>query len=545
LNGEESALAKSYEVVISGGGAVGPALAIELSLRGVSVLVVEQTERGAYKAPRTNLTNIRSMEHFRRWGIADTHRAAVPIDPEFPDDFAFVTRLNGYELVRFENAVASSGRNELFSENAVWAEQGTIEKTLRDRVEAAPSAEYRWGTRVVGFDQTDDSVRVQLEHVATGERDEVECQYLAGCDGSRGVVRRELGIRLEGKPDLNVNSGMSVHAPSLKSLCRVGLAVMYWFVNDDVGGWLGPLDAAGNWFFHVINPLPANADPDSFEDMRRLLYMCVGADFPVEYVSGGKWVTHSLMAPTMQKGRVFIAGDAAHLIPPTGGFGMNISILDGVDLGWKLAATLGGWGGPRLLDAYTIERHGADRWVIAAQENNNRIKSEELHQEGMEAPGDAGEKVRERVKHTIVTEKAQEFASLGCQLGYRYENSPIVVDDGSPWPEVSQPVYVPSAHPGCLAPHRWLADDRSLYDVFGPEFTLLKIGGNGGSEAERIVNAACDRRVPLEFVEVSEPGMRELYEAELVLIRPDQHVAWRGDVAPENPAALVDQVRGA
>jgi len=538
-------VAKSYDVVISGGGAAGPALAIELSLRGIDVIVVEQTERGAYKAPRTNLTNIRSMEHFRRWGIADTHRASVPIDPDFPDDFAFVTRLNGYEIVRFENAVASSGRNDLFAENAVWAEQGTIERSLRDRVEAAPSAEYRWGTRVVGFEQMDDRVRVELEHVATGERDELECLYLAGCDGSRGVVRRGLGIRMEGKPDLNINSGMSLRAPALKSLCHVGLAVMYWFVNDDVGGWLGPLDAEGTWFFHVINPFPSDADPDSFEDMRRLLYMCVGEEFPVEYVSGGKWVTHSLLAPTMQQGRAFIAGDAAHLIPPTGGFGMNISLLDGVDLGWKLAATLGGWGGPRLLDTYTTERHAADRWVIDAQERNNRIKSEELHQDGMEAPGETGDRVRESVKRMIVTEKAQEFASLGCQLGYRYEGSPIVVDDGSPWPEVSQPVYVPSAHPGCLAPHRWLADDRSLYDVLGPEFTLLKTGGNGSAEAERIVNAARDRGLPLEFVEVGEPGLRALYEADLALIRPDQHVAWRGDVAPGDPAALVDRVRGA
>ena len=538
-------MGKAYDVVISGGGAAGPACAIELSLRGVNVLVVEQTERGAYKAPRTNLTNIRSMEHFRRWGIADSHRAAVPIDPDFPADFSFVTRLNGYEIVRFENVVASHGRSELFSENAVWAEQGTIERSLRDRVEAAPSAEYRWGTRVVGFTQADDHVRVTLEHVATGERDEVECQYLAGCDGSRGVVRRELGIRMEGKPDLNVNSGMSLHAPALKSLCHVGLAVMYWFVNDDIGGWLGPLDADGNWFFHVISSFPADADPDSFEDMRRLLYMCVGEEFPVEYVSGGKWVTHSLLAPRLQAGRVFIAGDAAHLIPPTGGFGMNISILDGIDLGWKLAATLGGWGGPGLLDSYTIERHAADRWVMNAQEENNRIKSEELHQDGMEEAGEAGDRVRESVKHMIVTEKAQEFASLGCQLGYRYENSPIVADDGSPWPEVSQPVYVPSAHPGCLAPHRWLADGRSLYDVLGPEFTLLKLGGNGAGDAERLVNAARDRGLPLEFLEPGEDELRELYAADLVLIRPDQHVAWRGDAAPADPAALVDQVRGA
>lgn len=532
-----------YDVIVAGGGAVGPALAIELGLRGISVLVVEQLPRGAYKPPRTMLTNVRSMEHFRRWGIADAHRKADPIDADFPDDFVFATRLDGHELVRFENAVASSGRDNLFSENAEWAPQRAIEETLRRCAESLESVEYLWGTRVIGLDQANDHVQVELEDGAGGDRATATCTYLAGCDGTRSNVRRQLGIRLEGKADINVNFGVAVRAPALKSLCRIGLAAMYWFINADMGGWLGPLDSDGTWFFHGV-PCPEGVDPDNFDDIRRMLYLCVGEEFPVEYVSGGKWVTHSLLAPVMQQDRVFLAGDAAHLIPPTGGFGMNIGLLDAVDLGWKLAGTLRGWGGTRLLDTYSIERRAADRWVIDAQEGNNEILSHHLYEPDVESPGEKGDAAREHVAHRILTEKAQEFGSLGCQLGYRYEDSPIVVQDGSEWPPVSQPLYVPSAHPGCLAPHRWLGDGRSLYDLFGREFTLLNLSG-ADEEAARLVNAAADRGLPLELVAPGEVGLRDLYEADLVLIRPDQHVAWRGKTAPSDPAALIDQVRGA
>ena len=535
---------RHYDVVIAGGGAVGPALAIELSMRGIAVLVVEQLPCGAYKSPRTNLTNVRSMEHFRRWGIADAHRAANPIQ-DFPRDFVFLTRLDGYELVRFANAVNSEGRNDLFSEAAEWAEQAVIESSLRQRAEATESVEYRWATEVVSFDQRDDRVLVQLAGTGSGETDIVSCSYLAGCDGSRSVVRRQLGVKLEGKADLNVNSGMAVRAPTLKSLCKVPPGILMWFINSDVGAWLGPLNSEkGTWYFHAA-PCPEGFDPDSFEDMRKLLYLCVGEEFPVEYVSGGRWVTHSLLAPKMRDGRVFLVGDAAHLIPPTGGFGMNIGLLDAVDLGWKLAATLRGWGGPELLDTYFTERHAADAWVIGRQEDNNALLSDHMYQAGMEDPDESGARAREQVCELIVTQKVQEFSSLGCQLGYRYEGSPIIVQDGSEWPEVTQQNYVPSAHPGCLAPHRWLADGRSLYDAFGPEFTLLSFSA-ADEQVARIIAAATERGVPLEHVALDdEDGLGDLYEANLVLIRPDQHVAWRGDLAPADPVAVIDQVRGA
>jgi 2-polyprenyl-6-methoxyphenol hydroxylase-like FAD-dependent oxidoreductase len=535
---------RHYDVVIAGAGAVGPALAIELSLRGIDVLLVEALPYGAYKSPRTNLTNVRSMEHFRRWGIADAHRASNPI-PDVPRDFVFLTRLDGYELLRFPNAVNSEGQNELFSEAAEWAEQAVIEVTLRKRVEAAPSVEVRWGRQIVDFEQSDDGVLVNLEATDSRETETVSCSYLAGCDGSRSVVRRQLGVKLEGKADLNLNSGMAVRAPALKSLCKVPPGILMWFINSDVGAWLGPLDSdAATWYFHVV-PCPEGCDPDSFEDMRKLLYLCVGEEFPVEYVSGGRWVTHSLLAPKMREGRVFIVGDAAHLIPPTGGFGMNIGLLDAVDLGWKLAATIRGWAGPRLLGTYFTERHGAEQWVISCQEENNALLSTHLYEDGMERDDERGARAREHVAHKIVTEKAQEFSSLGCQLGYRYEDSPIIVQDDTDWPAVTQQNYVPSAHPGCLAPHHWLADGRSLYDAFGPEFTLLNLGADE-AEAARIITAAGERGVPLElFTPDEDEGLRELYRADLVLIRPDQHVAWRADAAPADPLALIDQVRGA
>jgi 2-polyprenyl-6-methoxyphenol hydroxylase-like FAD-dependent oxidoreductase len=531
------------DVIIAGGGAAGPSLAIELAAHGRTSLVVEELERGAYKSPRTMLTNVRSMEHFRRWGIADAHRAADPIDKDFPDDFLFATRLNGYPLFRFENAVTSAGRDDMFSETAEWAPQGTIETTLRERAEATPQISYMWRTRVVGLTQDAGSVRVDVENVDTGERSTLEAPYLAGCDGSRSAVRKALGIRLEGRADLVQNFGWAVRAPELKSLCKVGLAAMYWLVNSDIGSWIAPLDSEGTWAIHAF-PCPPELDPDDPEQVRPYIHKLVGAEFPMEFISGGRWVTHSLLAPTFQKGRVFLAGDAVHLMPPTGGFGMNTSIGDAVDLGWKLAATLNGWGGPRLLDTYTEERHQADRFIMDAQEANNTVLSEALYVPGMEDEGPEGDAARQEAVRIILQEKAQEFASLGCQLGYRYSGSSIVLADGSEPPPVSQPMYVPSAHPGCLAPHKWLADGTSLYDLLGPEMTLLSLNGSDevGMGFER---AAEERGVPLRLVRVHEPAVRDLYEADLALVRPDQHVAWRGTGAPNDPGAILDTARGA
>jgi FAD binding domain len=259
-----------------------------------------------------------------------------------------------------------------------------------------------------------------------------------------------------------------------------------------------------------------------------------------------RWTSRRLVADHYRDRNVFLAGDAAHIWIPLGGFGMNAGIGDGTHLAWLLSAMHHGWAGDHLLDAYEIERRPIGDLVsnAAVQIMKNRGPAMQVRDELEEASA-KGDAIRKQVGELIVAADASQFNSVGVQLGYYYENSPINWNDGSPAPDFQLDKYLPGSRPGSRAPHIWLKDLGSLYDNFGADFTLLKLGEHP-TDTSAIEHAAADRRVPLKVLPVSEPSALATYEGyPLVLVRPDQHIAWRGHSAPADSLALIDRVRGA
>jgi 2-polyprenyl-6-methoxyphenol hydroxylase-like FAD-dependent oxidoreductase len=531
------------EVLIVGAGPVGLALAIELGLRSVNCLVVEQHDRVGLN-PRAKLTNVRSREHLRRWGIADELRRASGMAPDYPPNIVFATRLNGYLLARFENAFyCARARSELYSEPGQWVPQFVLEEVLRRRAAELPAVEIRFGCRLERLAQDGEGVTAEFRDLKTGARGAVRAAYLAAADGARSTVRELLGIRMHGEGALAPNLNVIFRAPALAGLHDKGPAIQYWMVNREAPAYLGPMDRHGLWFL-IAPRLPDGTDFDRI-DPKELVRRASGLEFDLEIVHADPWTAQRLIAERYGEGRVFLAGDACHLHPPSGGHGMNMGIGDAVDLGWKLAATLNGWGGPGLLDTYEIERKPVHERVINAAVESYALVGGELAREDIERPGAQGDRARTDLGELILRHKLPEFRSLGVVLGYRYRGSPITVPDGTDAPPEEVTDYRPSAHPGCLAPHLWLGDGSSLYDHFGPGFTLLLRGEQSMEKALTLQQAAAARQLPLELVAVAEPRFGELYEAEFALVRPDQHVAWRGDRLPGNPLELLDRVRGA
>ena len=532
-----------FDVLVVGAGPVGLSLAIELGSRGIICLVVERNDRVGY-SPRAKTTNVRTREHLRRWGIADALRQASPIPPDYGANVVFATRMTGPLLARFENAMhARRERNELFSEEGQWVPQYTLEEVLRRHAASLPGVQIEFGCELSGFEQDEDGVGVQLRRIEAGQARIVRSRYLIGADGARSAVREAIGARMLGQSPGLRNYSIIFRAPDLASRHAHGEAFMYWLVNPDAPALLGPMDQHGLWFF-MATKLADDVDPASVDPIALIRRGTGLAGLAIEIVRTDPWVAHSLIADRYALGRVFLAGDACHLHPPFGGFGMNMGIGDAVDLGWKLAATLQGWGGGDLLASYQAERRPVHERVINEAMTNYATVGNQLVRPALEAVGPEGDAVREQVGAQIRATKRREFDTLGVVLGYRYANSPIIVPDGTAAPPEDTVRYVPSAVPGCLAPHQWLRDGSSLYDHFGAGYTLLVTQRGDGAEAAAFAAAAAGRGVPLSVIVPDDERLATLYEAQFALIRPDQHVAWRGARLPEDPQSLLDRITG-
>ena len=530
------------DVLIAGAGPVGLSLAIELGSRGVRCLVIERNDRVGY-SPRAKTTNVRTREHLRRWGIAEALRAASPMPPDYPSTVVFATRMGGWELARFENALnGSRERNNLYSEPAQWVPQYVLEEVLRQHASSLPGVSVLFNTELVSFAEGEDGVTSDIRDLVTGEVRQVGSDYLAGADGARSTVRERIGAAMTGPGALASNYSVIFRSPELSARHRLGRAIMYWMVNEDVPSLLGPMDGEGLWFF-MATRLAGNVDPRTM-DPAELVRRGTGiADLGIEVVGTDFWTAQRLIADRYGTARVLLAGDACHLHPPFGGFGMNMGIGDAVDIGWKLAATLQGWGGPGLLASYQQERRAVHEWTIEESVANYARVGNQLVRPGIEDPGPVGEATRHEVGEIIQATKVREFKTLGIVLGCRYVDSPIIVDDGSVPPASDTVLYLPSAHPGCLAPHLWLADGSSLYDQFGTGFTLLVTDGKA-SGGGVLATAAHERGIPLTVVAPGDARLAQRYGARFALIRPDQHVAWRGDALPDDVRGLLDRVTG-
>jgi 2-polyprenyl-6-methoxyphenol hydroxylase-like FAD-dependent oxidoreductase len=529
------------DVLIVGAGPVGLALAVDLGQRSVRCVVVEQSDRVGLK-PRAKLTNVRSRELLRRWGIAETLTRASPLPPDYPANIVFATRLNGHTLARFEDAFnCTRARSDLYSEPGQWVPQYTLEEVLRQHAARLPGVQIRFNSRLEKFTQDDEGVTAEVAAVNSAARDTLRARYLVGADGARSTVRAVLGIGMQGEGALAPNLNMVFRAPALAGMHDKGAAIMYWMVNRDLPAYFGPLDRDGLWF--LIAPRLPGVDPGDY-DAREVVYRSSGLRFPLEIVHVDPWTAHRLIAERYGTGRVFLAGDACHLHPPSGGHGMNMGIADAADLGWKLAATLQGWGGPRLLGTYEIERKPLHQRVIREAVENYELTGDRLARDGVEQPGTEGDRVRKEVGDIILKGKEHEFRSLGVVLGGCYRDSPVIIPDGSRPPEETITYYEPSACPGCLAPHLWLPDGSSLYDHLGAGFTLLAGRDAPSAEVSRLKRAAAERGVPLKVVRLADPRFFELYRTRLALVRPDQHVAWRANELPRDCLAVIDRVRG-
>ena len=512
-------------VAIIGSGPAGLALAIELGGRGVDCVVLEREARAGY-APRAKTTNVRTREHLRRWGIAETLAAASPFGVDYPSDVLFVTSLSGPLIHRFENALyCSPVRDERFSEHSQWIPQYKLEAVLAAHAMSLPTVEVRYGCAFVGFAQDADAVVVTLRDVGTGATETLTVDYLVGADGARSAVRDAIGARMEGRYGLSRNYNTIFRAPGLAAAHKHGPGIMYWQLSAEAPSLIGPMDAPDLWYF-----MPTGV-PDgvtySDEKVLQLIRRSTGIDLPYEILSSDIWVASRLLAERYRDGRVFLIGDACHLHPPFGGYGMNMGVADGVDLGWKLAAVLAGWGGPALLASYERERRFVHDYVMDEAEANHALIPSTLLRDGLADDTPEGRAARAVAGSFVAEHKAAEFYALGVVLGTCYQTSDIVVDDGTVADWHRRRDYVPQAIPGCLAPHRWLGDGDSLYDRFGAGFTLLVL--DAAADPGSAVAEARRSGVPLTVITLDDAELRRLYAAPMTLIRPDQHIAWRGN----------------
>ena len=513
-------------VLIVGAGPVGLTLAIELGLRGVDCVLIEQRD-GRLRVPRMSQVSCRNMEFCRRWGIADKVRGAV-WSSTHPLDFVYATSLVGPEVARLKlPSYAQQGNLDYSPEGGCTCPQIFFDPILAEKAKSIAWVTLRYRTRLESFEQDADSVRARLTDVESGREYTLSARYLVGCDGAGGTVRRLLDIPLDGQGTIATSINIFFRSPELASIHDKGWARFYRLI-DERGCWgeLIAIDGRELWRLTVFHDPSPDIDADAY------LRKTAGRDFAYEIIDVAAWERRDCVAHAYRRGRVLIAGDAAHQSSPTGGVGMHAGVCEAVNLAWKLEALFDGWGGPRLLDSYESESRPIAEWYVDLSTGTfNALTS---------LPGGMG------MRDTIAADKGiLRRLALPDQLRaqFCYEDSPICVADGTKAPQ-GEARLLPSARPGTRAPHGWIADGRSTLDLFVDGFVLLRFGGPA-ADVGGLVAAARDRRLPLRVVDIDRPEIARLFERRLVLVRPDGHIAWRDDDPPADPAALIDRVRGA
>ncbi|MEX2126884.1 MAG: FAD-dependent oxidoreductase [Xanthobacteraceae bacterium] len=538
-------------VLIAGGGPVGLTLAMDLAWRGVEVIVAEMRPPGEPPSVKCNHVSARSMEIFRRLGIAENVRNAG-LPPDYPNDCAYRTTVTGRELSR----IPIPSRNERFTTkdgpDGWWPtpepphriNQIYLEPLLFQHAAALPRVRVLSRTLVEDFEQDGAGVMVTTRDLDSGETFPIRCQYLVGCDGGKSTVRRKIGANLEGTPVVQRVQSTYIRAPELFGKLHGKKAWMYLALNPRRRGTVVAIDGRETWLIH--NHL--DDDEQDFDSVDRdwsiRTILGVGPDFKYEILSKEDWFGRRLVADKFCDRRAFICGDAAHLWIPYAGYGMNAGIADAANLAWLLAARFDGWAPEAILDAYEIERRPITEQVskFAMSFALQVMKHRKSVPPEVEMPGPEGDAVRARIGKEAYELNVNQYCCGGLNFGYFYEGSPLIVYDGVTPPGYTMYDFTPSTVPGCRTPHVWLRDGRSLYDAMGQGYTLLRL--DPGVSVSGIVKAAAARGVPLRVLDIDGAEAAAVYDRKLVLSRPDQHVAWRGDAEPSDPFALIDLVRG-
>ncbi|HEX9396088.1 MAG TPA: FAD-dependent monooxygenase [Burkholderiales bacterium] len=519
------------EVLIVGAGPVGLVLAIALGQAGVRCTLIERKDAPQF-LPKMERCNARTMEIFRRMGIVGKVRAAG-LRADVPMDVYIVKALNQPPLLHHEYPSVDAARREIDKctdgtlplEPYQLISQYTLEPLLKSIAETLPSVTVRYGCEFLSFQQDDVSVSTKIK--TSGKIQTLISRYLVGCDGGGSLVRQQLGIKLSGDGNLLRFRQALYRCDELFDRIPISGGPghgRHYHVADDKATFLIMQDSTKHWTLH------ATLERD--EDMRGQFEKTIGVPVKYEMLYVGEWKQNLLLADHFSKGRVFLAGDAVHLVIPTGGLGMNGGVGDAIDLAWKLAGTLQGWGGPQLLASYEIERRQVGGRNVAASTYASQGRRK---WRGLWANLDELVRVAE-----VEQRKSNEM--IGAELGYRYEGSPLIAGElGGPAHEFRE--YVPTTWPGARLPHVWLDGHKAIQDRIGSGYTLLRIAGTK-EDASGLQKEMISLKAPFQVLDIPEAAARDLYGFDLILLRPDLHVVWRGNKAHASPRELAALATG-
>ena len=537
-------------VLVVGAGPVGLTLAMDLATRGISVTVVEIRSAGEPPSVKCNHVSSRSMEIFRRLGLAHKLRD-TGLPPDYPNDCSYRTTATGIELSRIQipcrrdRYTASGGPdtgwptaepphriNQIYMEPVLFAHAASID-----------GLQILNRTAFEDFSEQNDGIVATVRNLDNGTASQLHADFIVGCDGARSVVRKAIDANLQGTPIIQRVQSTYIHARGLLGLMDAP-AWMTLALNPRRCGTVVAIDGRERWLIH--NHL--NREDETFESVDRdasiRAILGVGSDFEYEILSKEDWVGRRLVADRFRRGRAFICGDAAHLWMPYAGYGMNAGIADATNLAWLLAAYLQGWADIAILDAYEAERLPITEQVSRfAMEMAGKVLSQRRAvPDEIEQPGPQGDAVRKQVGQAAYDLNVQQYCCAGLNFGYFYDRSPIIAYDGAEQPGFTMADFTPSSTPGCRLPFAKLFDGRPVYDALGPGYTLLRYDPDVA--VAPLADAMRANGVPFAIVDVPGGGAQPPSDHKLIVARTDQHVAWRGDAAPDNAEHLVGKLLG-